>query len=144
MKCPRCDSKLSQKIHKGIEVDSCPDCGGMWLDFEELDELEDKVFDNDGLKGTMIFNTFPSEIKCPKCGIQMRKFNYRLYDLEVDFCEEQHGFWLDKGEEERVLELMKEEVQRMTRKFDIEEKWAKTLRKLKSKSFFSKLKDLFK
>jgi Zn-finger nucleic acid-binding protein len=117
----------------------------MWLDYQELDELEDKVFDMDELKGTTIYRTLPSDINCPKCGKQMKKFNYRFYDLELDFCEEEeHGFWLDKGEEKRVQELMKEEVQRMKRKAKLEEEWSSTLKKLKSRSFFSRLKDLFR
>jgi len=116
----------------------------MWLDFGELDQLEDQVFDDDALKGTAIFRTHPTDLKCPKCHKPMKKFNYRYYDLELEFCEDQHGFWLDKGEEKRVLDLMKEESKRVTRTFDLEEKWTNTLRALKSKTFFSKLKDLFR
>ncbi len=144
MNCPKCDKELNEKMYRGIQVDSCSTCEGMWLDCEELDELEDKVFDKDELKGTTIFRTFPTDLKCPRCGKQMKKFNYRYYDLELDYCEGQHGFWLDKGEEKRVLELMQEEAKKMARKFNLEENWVKTLRRLKTKDFFSKLKDLFR
>jgi Zn-finger nucleic acid-binding protein len=144
MKCPKCDKELKDKTYHRIHMDVCPSCEGMWLDFEELDQLEDQVFDDDALKGTAIFRTHPTDLKCPKCYKHMKKFNYRYYDLELEFCEDQHGFWLDKGEEERVLDLMKEESKRMTRTFDLEEKWTNTLRTLKSKTFFSKLKDLFR
>ena len=37
-----------------IEVDSCPNCRGMWLDFNELDKLEDVVFDDDAHKGSLV------------------------------------------------------------------------------------------
>lgn len=144
MKCPKCDKELKDNIYHGIHTDVCPSCEGLWLDFKELDQLEDQVFDDDELKGTAIFRTHPTDLKCPKCYKHMKKFNYRYYDLELEFCEDQHGFWLDKGEEERVLDLMKEESKRMTRTFDLEEKWTNTLRTLKSKTFFSKLKDLFR
>ncbi|MGH7771095.1 MAG: zf-TFIIB domain-containing protein [Candidatus Binatia bacterium] len=144
MNCPKCVKELNEIMYKGIQVDSCSTCEGMWLNFEELDQLEDKVFDRDELKGTTIFRTFPTDLKCPRCGKQMKKFNYRYYDLELDYCEDQHGFWLDKGEEKRVLELMQEEAKKMARKVNLEEKWVGTLRGLKSKDFFSKLKDLFR
>lgn len=144
MNCPKCDKGLKKKIYKEIEVDTCSNCAGMWLDFEELDELEDKVLSRDELKGTTIFKTFPSDLKCPVCQRKMKKFNYRYYDLQIEFCESQHGFWLDKGEEKRILQLMQEETRRMARKFDLEEQWIRVLKNLKSKSFFSKLQDLFR
>ena len=144
MICPSCKSPLTSKTYKGIEVDACFECEGMWLDFEELDQLEDTVFSSDDLKGTTIFATFPSKRACAKCGGPMKGFKYRYYDLELEVCEKQHGFWLDKGEEKRILELMKQEKDSLARKFDLEETWTKTLRGLKSKDFLSKLRDLFR
>jgi Zn-finger nucleic acid-binding protein len=42
MKCPKCGTTLVKKSYKGMmEVDCCPNCRGMWLDFEELDRLEE-------------------------------------------------------------------------------------------------------
>ncbi len=144
MICPRCNGSLKPKSYRGIEVDACAECEGMWLDFEELDQLEDTVFSRDELKGTTIFATFASNRACPKCQQPMKRFKYRYYDLELEFCEKEHGFWLDKGEEKRVLELMKQEKDNLARKFDLEETWAKTLRSLKSKDFLAKLRDLFR
>lgn len=141
MKCPGCSSELHEKVHKGIEVDFCSNCEGMWLDPEELDELEDTVFDDDDLKGTVIFSAQPSKKECPKCSKTMKEFRYRLYNLTIDFCAD-HGYWLDKGEEERVLELIQEEAGKMKRKFSLEGNWPQLLKSLKSKSFFSKLKKL--
>jgi Zn-finger nucleic acid-binding protein len=37
MNCPKCHKPLKVKSYKGIEVDSCNNCEGMWLNFEELD-----------------------------------------------------------------------------------------------------------
>jgi len=142
--CPKCNNPLKGKSYKGIEVDACEKCEGMWLSFEELDQLEDTVFSQDEFKGTTIFSTFPSKLACTVCGKPMKSFKYRYYDLELDFCDNQHGFWLDKGEEKRVLELMQREQESLGRKFDLEETWTKTLRNLKSKDFFSRLRDLFR
>ena len=39
MKCPVCDSKMKAVEKRGVEVDICPDCKGVWLDRGELDKL---------------------------------------------------------------------------------------------------------
>jgi uncharacterized protein len=43
MKCPNCkESKLVISERRGIEIDYCPDCRGIWLDRGELDKLLEK------------------------------------------------------------------------------------------------------
>lgn len=43
MKCPVCkDVTLLMSEKKGIEVDYCPECRGIWLDRGELDKLLEK------------------------------------------------------------------------------------------------------
>ena len=39
MKCPKCGSDLTPEVSRGIEIDRCASCGGMWLDAGELDAL---------------------------------------------------------------------------------------------------------
>ncbi len=40
MKCPACkEAVLVISERKGIEIDYCPDCRGIWLDRGELDKL---------------------------------------------------------------------------------------------------------
>ena len=36
MKCPRCGSTLAHRGYKGVSLDSCPRCHGVWLDAGEL------------------------------------------------------------------------------------------------------------
>ena len=86
MNCPRDNTALNVEMHKGIEVDRCPKCEGIWLDFHELDQLEDTVFDKDELKGTVEYSPRPSDIACPKCQGPMTTFNYRAYNLPIDYC----------------------------------------------------------
>jgi Zn-finger nucleic acid-binding protein len=145
MHCPRCDVELEVEQYKGIEIDRCPNCQGMWLDYTELDQLEDIVFDVDELKGTMVYSPRTGELLCPRCKQPMKAFAYRAYyDLELDFCPEEHGFWLDAGEEKRVLELMRQTEKDLKRKATAEAEWANFLRKAGSKSFFDKVKGLFR
>jgi uncharacterized protein len=40
MKCPTCkDVNLVMSERKGIEIDYCPECRGIWLDRGELDKI---------------------------------------------------------------------------------------------------------
>ena len=144
MNCPRCNSELRSENYKGIEVDRCPQCQGMWLDYGELDQLEDIVLDKDKVKGTVMFSALQGKLPCPKCGEAMQRFNYRAYNLELDFCERGHGTWLDAGEEKRVLELMGQRIKDLKRKVKAEAEWGNFLRKLRSPSFFDKVKGLFR
>ena len=39
MKCPACDIELRMSERRGVEIDYCPTCRGVWLDRGELDKL---------------------------------------------------------------------------------------------------------
>ena len=136
MKCPKCDLALEKKTYRGIEVDYCSNSKGMWLDAEELDELEDQAYDQDEYKGSLMVSSASTEYPCPHCGTPLRRFQYRLHSLELEYCKNGHGFWLDDDEERRVLELMEAREKDIRRKFNAEAEWYDTLNKLRSKSFF--------
>ncbi len=142
MKCPNCGSELAPAKRDGLDVDACPSCNGMWLTQEELGQLEDESFDL-GKKGTLVFNSEPSTRACPECSALLKRFHYRDYDLELEFCEAGHGFWLDTGEDKRVLELMRREEDALKRKFSVEDHWSDHLRHWRSRSFFDRLRGLF-
>lgn len=43
MKCPHCNDKdLVMSERKGVEIDYCPECRGVWLDKGELDKILDR------------------------------------------------------------------------------------------------------
>lgn len=133
MQCPRCDISLNIEIHKGMEVDRCKQCDGIWLDHHELDQLEDTIFEKDALKGKKQYNLRPSDIKCPVCSADMNTFNYMAYDLPIDTCEEEHGYWLDKGEDKRVIGIMKQRIKDLNRSAKAEAQWYGFLDKLSKK-----------
>ena len=39
MRCPRCGQRLQERLQHEVRIDECPDCGGMWLDKGEFEEL---------------------------------------------------------------------------------------------------------
>ena len=143
MNCPRDGVELKIEHHLGIEVDHCPTCNGRWLDHDELDELEATVADKDTRRALIEYAKRPSELKCPKCDKTMRAFNYRAYNLEIDTCEDEHGFWLDAGEEGKVRDIMEERVRGLERAASAEESWGKFLGKMGNKSVWDNIKGMF-
>lgn len=45
MKCPNCEELLVMTERKGVEIDYCPKCRGVWLDKGELDKIIEKSAD---------------------------------------------------------------------------------------------------
>lgn len=144
MTCPNCQNTLEKKDYRGIPADTCTQCQGIWLDIEELDKLEDQTMSDDQLKSSVMLEHSPSEKKCPHCQSQLRGFQYRMYqDLHLEFCPNKHGWYLDQGEGEKVLELMEREEQDVNKIKKIEDEWIGDLWRLKNPSFINKLTDLF-
>ena len=144
LKCPRDETELLIEHHKGIEVDHCPTCNGRWLDHHELDQLEALAApDEDTRKAMVEYAKRPSDLKCPVCEKQMRAFNYRAYNLEIDTCEDEHGFWLDAGEEGRVRDIMEERVRGLARAASSEEAWGKFLGRVGNRGVWDNIKGMF-
>ena len=144
LKCPRDETELIIEHHKGIEVDHCPTCNGRWLDHHELDQLEALAApDEDTRKAMVEYAKRPSELKCPVCEKEMRAFNYRAYNLEIDTCEDEHGFWLDAGEEGRVRDIMEERVRGLERAASAEEAWGKFLGRVGNRGVWDNIKGMF-
>lgn len=123
--CPRDKTDLTLGKEHGIEVDRCPTCRGAWYEFEELVALESTVADDEHRIGTVEYATRSSDIACPECSQPMRAFNYRAYNLELDACPGEHGFWLDEGESARVRDIMKERVSGLRRAGSAQLSWHK-------------------
>lgn len=130
-------------MDRGVQVDACPKCQGMWLTPLELDQLENEAFSNEANKGSLYITSYDTQFKCPVCAAPLKEFDYRFFDLQIECCPE-HGFWLDKDEDNRILELMRGEEKRIERKFVTEDVWGKYIAHLRSPSFVNKVKDLFK
>ena len=143
LNCPRCNVALNEKKFKDIDVDHCPQCKGLWLEFHELDQLEDHSMDSDDTKGMLEYARRESDISCPHCDELMETFNYRAHNLPIDHCTNEHGYWLDEGEEKKVLDIMKQRVRDLKRSSSAEESWSKFLERGGTRSFLDKVKDLF-
>jgi Zn-finger nucleic acid-binding protein len=143
MKCPNCGDALAAAKRDGIDVEACPTCKGLWLTRAEFGQLEDEAYDL-GKKGSLVFHPEPSERQCPVCASVLQRFRYRDYELELEFCPQGHGFWLDAGEDQRVLRLMKVEERSLKRKFSAEDEWASHLRHWRTPNVIDRLINLLR
>ena len=73
MKCPICkDVTLLMSEKKGIEIDYCPECRGIWLDRGELEKLVEK--ENESLRSN--YNDYDEREKYDK---------YDKYDKDMKY-----------------------------------------------------------
>ena len=147
MNCPRCQNELKVEFHDGIEVDHCPSCNGRWLDPGELDHLESTVPSTpEQREATVQYARRESDLTCPICQTTMVAFNYRAYNLELDTCSEEHGFWLDAGEGGKVKDIIEERIKGLGRSADAEVAWAGFLGGLRGgkPSIVDRISGLFK
>lgn len=143
MKCPRDGTELHTETFKDIEVERCSECNGRWLENDELSDLEATAATEDQRSGTIEYAKQESELLCPVCNKTMVAFNYRAYNLQLDTCEGQHGYWLDAGEEGRVRDVVEERVRGLTRAASAEEAWGRVLGRIRNPSMWENIKGMF-
>ena len=110
--CVKCTSILDKAEIEEVEVDACPKCGGLWLDEGEIEKISAKMASEvdrlrDLLRQKGGAPAVPSEIQdaCPACTTTMQEV--KVGDLHVDFCGSCKGIFLDRGELEQALDLVK-------------------------------------
>lgn len=145
MKCPKCKVELVAATRHKVDMHVCPSCKGMWLDTQELDQLENEAFDlGEDEKGMLVYDSTATDQGCPVCAAEMQRFNYHAYALQMDFCPNRHGYWLDADADAQVLKLMQDEERGYKRSVSAEAQWGRTLQRMRTGSFLEKLKDLFR
>ena len=93
-KCPRCNIFMQLLNVRGIEIDVCPRCMGIWFDSSELDKVlgSSKSFE----EMAYLAKPLGEKINCPNC---QQKMHYStIEDTTIDFCTRCEGVWLDAGE----------------------------------------------
>jgi len=107
MDCPVCKSAMITLELAEVEIDHCPDCGGIWLDAGELELLlgrPEKA--KQLLESFKIDSTSTEKVrKCPICDKKMRKIIVGSSEpiLLIDKCRKGDGLWFDKGELQDIL-----------------------------------------
>lgn len=123
-RCPRDGVALAAvalATGEGATVDTCGDCGGFFLDKNELLRLTGDRRLNSVLRDEA--GVQPAAIGCPACGTSMVREIVRVRDTEpdaiealpvdggrvaVDVCPGCFGLWLDRGE----LDILRARINR--------------------------------
>jgi Zn-finger nucleic acid-binding protein len=102
MDCPKCETASLEKCNiKGVEVDRCRKCQGIWFDDKELAALLDltrKELRSVGSgKDSESLNL--KRGRCPRDGSDLlRVFSPKNRTVVLDTCAKCGGIWLDGGE----------------------------------------------
>lgn len=116
MDCPKCEIKLHKRSIQGIDVDECEKCEGIWSDNDELRQVKDKTdsdlnwMDFEIWKHPEKFKAKSTKYDCPNCGNSMDVLDYDNTKVEIDYCTNCKGIWLDKNELEKIIDALEEEI----------------------------------
>jgi hypothetical protein len=111
MKCPDDSTSLQRQNYEGdVQVDGCPECGGIWLDHGELEAIEDRRENDYRAELKTIPNYFDKSYAmalarsegtymCPRCERAMEKREYAFCSqVMIDVCPQCRGVWLHDDE----------------------------------------------
>src|SRR3954451_22692423 len=110
--CVKCSSILDRTSFEGLEVDLCPSCRGLWLDRgeitraarlpeAELSRLRALLTADGDPPPTPTENT----LACPACEGSLSEVV--LGNVHVEYCDLCHGIFLDRGELEEALRVVR-------------------------------------
>lgn len=106
--CPECGKPMIVLELEGIELDHCLECGGTWLDAEELEWLHEVAGTAPGAVRASLAETrrrTQPKRKCPRCRKKLDVVTIgKSPAVEVDRCSRGHGLWLDRGELQAIVE----------------------------------------
>lgn len=112
MKCPKCSTELSGFYSQDLKLARCFTCHGIWFDKNELKKVIDE---RDMDLSWMHFDLWTEKEKfgatrgnkiCPECKKNMAALKYDKSEVEVDFCADCGGVWLDSGEFTKIIDFL--------------------------------------
>jgi len=102
--------------YKGIKIERCKKCKGIWFDAFEKDELKAKHGSesvDSGDKDMGKEYDKKKKVNCPKClTLMTRKADVRQKHIVYEYCNACHGVFFDAGEftdfkERTILDFIK-------------------------------------
>jgi len=106
MDCPRCSVELSEIARENGALQRCAECGGLWIDVEDLN----KVLLHANLPALSSIPGWvnPEEMTglCPACNVELVVVEGGDKKAEsYDTCESCGGIWVDGDEDEPAPEI---------------------------------------
>jgi Zn-finger nucleic acid-binding protein len=99
-----------------VTVDFCTTCKGIWFDKDELRQSKDQVdadlcwMDFELFKHKDRFAVSAKPLKCPTCDKNMVLIDYDNTKVQIDYCPECEGLWLERGEFAKIVDTLTEEM----------------------------------
>ncbi len=121
--CPRDGTPLELSKDHRVTDQHCPTCGGGWFTLSEFESLEAGAANENAVAGTVEYSKRLASLSCPSCAKPMTAFDYRGHNLELDACDEEHGFWLERGAVDQVRSIMRERARDLDRSGRLEAAW---------------------
>ena len=102
MNCPKCDYEMNPNQYKDVDYDQCKNCGGLWFDALEAEDLME-------IKGASDIDTVDAKqgaeynkkriVDCPRCAARMRKVHdVQQPHIQLETCPACRGTFFDAGE----------------------------------------------
>jgi Zn-finger nucleic acid-binding protein len=116
MKCLKCNTALKTSHIGDVEIDECGKCSSIWFDEDELRKAKDQTdpdlnwMDFEIWKHGDKFQIGEESLECPKCNEKMVAVKYGKTGVEVDYCRQCKGTWLDGDEFEKIIDELKKEL----------------------------------
>lgn len=115
VQCPSCHVQLVQRELGQVSVDECPECGGIWFEKGELDLAKDSVDEDLNWLDFKVWKSGEltadlTSSHCPSCGKRTMVLTCGETGVSVDYCDACQGSWLEKGEFEKLIAALEEEV----------------------------------
>ena len=101
MQCPKCSAGMEQIDFKGVEIDRCLRCHGIWFDDhekEKLSELDDASTLDLGIDETTAEYNEMVFVECPNCFSILDQVEEQDPPIRYEFCRTCHGSFFDGGE----------------------------------------------
>ena len=116
MECPKCAGAMNTQNIESVDIDVCSKCSGVWFDQDELRKAKDQTdpylnwMDFEIWKHEDRFKFSQRDVKCPKCKIGMVVVEYEDTGIDIDYCPQCRGAWLDKGKFGNIIETLSSEA----------------------------------
>jgi Zn-finger nucleic acid-binding protein len=114
MPCPSCPIDLQQVSFEGVVIDLCPSCAGIWFDQGELGKIK-----SSSIHALAELDDLASEFEeraeaqlskiCPRDGTSLTPYFFlHTTNIELDWCPNCNGIWVEDGELAKINELVEE------------------------------------
>ena len=109
--CPKTRLEILRDSQSQLEVDSCPNCLGVWFDAQELQdfysspELQKRLTPVGGGSVHHTYEISSSARACPRCRKGMDRPH--VGGIALDVCRDCRGIWFDHGELRKITEIHK-------------------------------------